>query len=145
MKKQIEWLLLESDVSNYQISQATGISAVMLHKYTTGKSVIGNMTLDNAIKLQNYYMEVIKMAKPYQVSAYREVVFTNTYGMEMEEHVDHIDVDCGTSDKAEKVARELYDTGKYTHIYIDYAHPQQAACFYNPHGGMNPEDRKSVV
>lgn len=61
MKKAIEWLLFKSGVSNYQISQATGISQVVLSKYATGKSDIGRMTLDNAIKIYNYFKEVLTM------------------------------------------------------------------------------------
>lgn len=57
MKKAIEYLLFESNVSNYQISQATGISQVVFSKYATGKSDIGRMTLDNAEKIYNYYKE----------------------------------------------------------------------------------------
>lgn len=55
MKKAIEWLLFDSGLSNYQISQATGISQVSLSKYATGKSDVGKMTLDNAIKLYDFY------------------------------------------------------------------------------------------
>lgn len=60
MKKQIEWLLFRSGITNYQISQATEISQVALSKYTTGKSDIGRMTLDNASKLYDYYKEVLR-------------------------------------------------------------------------------------
>jgi transcriptional regulator with XRE-family HTH domain len=61
MKQTIEYLLFRSGISNYQISQATGISQVVLSKYETGKSDVGRMTLDNAIKLNNYYKEWLKM------------------------------------------------------------------------------------
>lgn len=61
MKQAIEYLLFRSNISNYQISQATGLSQVLLSKYSTGKSDIGRMTLDNAIKLYNYFKEVLEM------------------------------------------------------------------------------------
>lgn len=47
--------LFNSDVSNYQISKDTKISQMTLSKYATGKSELGNMTLDNALKLNDYY------------------------------------------------------------------------------------------
>lgn len=62
MKKQIEWLLFKSGISNYQISKVTGISRAVLSKYETGKSDIGRMTLDNAIKLNDYFKEMLKLA-----------------------------------------------------------------------------------
>lgn len=60
MKKAIEWLLFRADISNYQISKATGISQVVLSKYTNGKSDIGRMTLDNALKLYDYFEHVLR-------------------------------------------------------------------------------------
>lgn len=69
MKKEIEWLLFDSGVSNYQISRATGISQVVLSKYATGKSDVGKMTLDNAERLYEYYKEVLKsMLKKWDVA-----------------------------------------------------------------------------
>lgn len=77
MKKQIEWLLMTSPVSNYQVSQATGISQVALSKYTTGKSEIGNITLDNALKLFEYYKEVVKkMENKYGTVTHEGVTYT---------------------------------------------------------------------
>jgi len=62
MKQVIENLLFKSGISNYQISKATGISQVILSKYATGKSDVGKMTLDNAIKLYDYFKELLAMA-----------------------------------------------------------------------------------
>lgn len=59
MKKAIEWLIFHPDISNYQISKATGISQVVLNKYRQGKSDVGRMTLDNALKLHEYFKEVL--------------------------------------------------------------------------------------
>lgn len=61
MKNAIEYLLFRSNISNYQISKATGISAVVLGKYTTGKSEVGHMKLDNAEKIYHYFKEVLTM------------------------------------------------------------------------------------
>lgn len=64
MKKEIEYLLFESGISNYRISKETGISQPALNKYTNdanGSSKIGNMSLDNAIKIYNYYLEEMEI------------------------------------------------------------------------------------
>lgn len=71
MKENIEKLLKSGMVSNYRISKDTGIIQTTLSSYATGKSNIGNMKLDHAILLNDYYtknwkekveeMETIKM------------------------------------------------------------------------------------
>lgn len=48
-------LLTSEHISNYQISKATGIAQTTLSDYATGKSKIGNMKLDHALKLYDYY------------------------------------------------------------------------------------------
>lgn len=63
MKQAIEYLLFRSGVSNYRIAKATGISQVVLSKYVTGKSDVGRMTLDNAIKIHNYFKEMLIMSE----------------------------------------------------------------------------------
>lgn len=55
MRKEIEWLLFESEITSYQISKETGIAQYTLGKYRKGNSKIGNMSLDNAEKLYNCY------------------------------------------------------------------------------------------
>lgn len=57
-KRAIEYLLFESNVSNYKISQETGISQPVLAKYSKGVSDIENMTFGNAIKLYNCYLKL---------------------------------------------------------------------------------------
>lgn len=58
MKLAIEKLLSDPNVSNYQISKETGITQASLSKYSKGESSIGNMSLDNAIKLYQYYLDL---------------------------------------------------------------------------------------
>lgn len=56
--------LLSSHISNYKISKDVGIAQTTLGDYTTGKSKLGNMKLDHAMKLYDYYLkneEDIKM------------------------------------------------------------------------------------
>lgn len=60
IKKPIEYLLFKSGITNYQISKETGIRQTTLGKYTTRKSEIGNMSLDNAEKLHAYFKEIFK-------------------------------------------------------------------------------------
>jgi hypothetical protein len=63
MKTAIEYLLFRSDVSNYQLSKVTGIGQNVLGNYTTGKSDVGNMSLDNAIKLHDQFKGMVKKMK----------------------------------------------------------------------------------
>lgn len=60
MKRDIEWLLFESEISIYEISKATGISQQTLYKYTNKISDIKNMTFGNALKLHKYYKNNLK-------------------------------------------------------------------------------------
>ncbi len=57
-KKEVEQLLLKSDISSYRISKETGISEATLNKYRRGDSSLENMTFGNAIKLQKYFLEL---------------------------------------------------------------------------------------
>jgi len=53
--------LLESDeVSNYAIHKKTGIAQSTLSDLKIGKSKIGNMKLDVALKLNEYYIKNLK-------------------------------------------------------------------------------------
>lgn len=54
----IQALLESKEVSNYKISKETGIAQTTLSDYAVGKSKIGNMKLDHAIKLNNYYLKI---------------------------------------------------------------------------------------
>ena len=53
MKKEIEELL-NSDLTSYKIAKETGITVQQIDRYRKS-SKVGNITLDNAIKLYNYY------------------------------------------------------------------------------------------
>jgi len=56
IKNNIE-ALFKSRISNYKISKATGIAQTTLGDYSTGKSKIGNMKLDHAEKLNEFYLK----------------------------------------------------------------------------------------
>lgn len=58
IKKNIEKLLFESDISMYKIHKETGIAQTTLSRFTRKESEIGNMSLDNAIKLNDYYLKI---------------------------------------------------------------------------------------
>lgn len=55
IKQNIEKLL--EITTNYKISKATGIAETTLGRYTSGNSKIGNMKLDHAITLNDYYIK----------------------------------------------------------------------------------------
>lgn len=58
MKKEIE-ALLNSDLTSYKIAKETGITVQQIDRYRKNNKV-GNITLDNALKLYNY-MERLEM------------------------------------------------------------------------------------
>ena len=57
-KDNIEQLLFKTDITVAQISRETGIRTTVLGKYRRGESLVGNMSLDNAITLQGYYLKL---------------------------------------------------------------------------------------
>ena len=59
IKKNIEKLLFESGESMYAIHKATGIAQTTLSRFTRKESDIDNMSLKNAIKLNEYYLKKI--------------------------------------------------------------------------------------
>lgn len=79
MKKEIEFLLFESGVSNYKISQITGISAPALQKYSNKTSDVENMTLGNAIKLYDCYQKLRKEKEIKTVD--RDVLFGRLFAI----------------------------------------------------------------
>lgn len=58
MKKEIEELL-NSDLTSYKIAKETGITVQQIDRYRKNNKV-GNITLDNALKLYNYKKELTK-------------------------------------------------------------------------------------
>lgn len=61
MKKEIEELL-KSDLTSYKIAKETGITVQQIDRYRKNNKV-GNITLDNALKLYNYKKEISKENK----------------------------------------------------------------------------------
>ncbi len=60
MKNQIETLLKQRNISAYSIAKDTGITATSIGNYRNDLSRIGNMTLDNGIKLHNFYKDMME-------------------------------------------------------------------------------------
>lgn len=58
LKENIKELLENEEVSNYQISKSTGIAQTTLSRFARNESDIGNMSLDNALKLNAYYNQL---------------------------------------------------------------------------------------
>ncbi|MEK3909624.1 hypothetical protein [Oceanobacillus sp. FSL W7-1309] len=62
IKDNIYKLLFESGLTNYQISKKTGIAQTTLSRFTRKESDIENMSLKNALKL-NELWEELKLQK----------------------------------------------------------------------------------
>lgn len=60
IKDNIKKLLFEMDISNYKISKETGIAQTTLSRFTRKESDIDNMSLKNALALNDYYIEINK-------------------------------------------------------------------------------------
>ncbi|WP_440894986.1 hypothetical protein ACS127_10455 [Amphibacillus sp. Q70] len=58
IKKNIEDLLFESELTNYQISKRTGIAQTTLSRFTRKESDIENMSLKNALKLNELWEKI---------------------------------------------------------------------------------------
>lgn len=50
--------LLALDISSYEINRKTGVTRQSIDKYRNGQAEIGNMSLDNALALSNYWEEL---------------------------------------------------------------------------------------
>ena len=72
LKDNIERLLFESGISNYKISKDTGIAQTTLSRFSTKKSTVGNMSLDNAIKLNEYYKKRMIEMLTYKGLEYKD-------------------------------------------------------------------------
>lgn len=46
--------VLDSNISAYEIEKQTEITRVSISKYRNGKTLVNNMTLDTAIKLESF-------------------------------------------------------------------------------------------
>lgn len=57
IKENIEKLLFESGESMYKISKETGIAQTTLSRFVRKESDIENMSLKNAMKLNEYYLK----------------------------------------------------------------------------------------
>lgn len=49
--------LLDSDITNYRIYKDTGIAQSTLSDLKNGKTTIDSMRLDNALKLNEYFLK----------------------------------------------------------------------------------------
>ena len=58
IKKNIQ-KLLDSGITNYRIYKDTGIAQSTLSDLKNGKTTIDSMRLDNALKLNKYYLKKV--------------------------------------------------------------------------------------
>jgi len=56
----IKKLLFESEISMYEVSKATGIPQTTLSRFKRKESDIENMSLKNALKLNDFYLKNYK-------------------------------------------------------------------------------------
>lgn len=134
IKKNIEKLFeLET---NYKIWQETGIAQSTLSDLKNGKAELGNMKLDHAVTLNNYYKEMEKMN--YSVTAIKHEKFINTYGMEIEGEEILASERVPSSVRAEKLAKKYYDTLEgVDYIEIVAPNAQLAVCYWHPQEGAS--------
>lgn len=57
IKSNIKKLLNDEGISNYRIYKDTGITQSTLSDLKNGKSRIGNLKLDHALKLNDYFLK----------------------------------------------------------------------------------------
>ena len=57
MRREIE-KLINSEITAYKISKETGVSVGNISELKSGKRKIGNLTLDTAEKLYDYYQKI---------------------------------------------------------------------------------------
>lgn len=79
IKENIQRLLDDESISNYAIHKETGVAQSTLSDIKTGKSELGNMRLDVAIKLNKYYLEEMERMK-------NQVWERENYTVEMIDH-----------------------------------------------------------
>lgn len=81
IRKNIE-KLLKSGITAYRLSKDTGIALNSVNRLITGKTYIGNITLDNAEKLNEYYLKKVasydmkKIVKLAKLKAFEHVIGT---------------------------------------------------------------------
>lgn len=63
IKDNINKLLFESELTNYQISKKTGIAQTTLSRFTRKESDIENMSLKNALKLNDLWKTISETEK----------------------------------------------------------------------------------
>lgn len=71
----------------------------------------------------------------YAITAHKEC--ETNHGFTVEEPVKELNAD--TPEDAEATARKLFKEDNYSSIYIDFAHPEGAVCYYNPLYGHQSE------
>jgi len=71
LKESIMKLLTSEHISNYKISKETGIAQTTLSDYATGKSKIGNMKLDHALKLNEFYNKNKELVEMLELTDYQ--------------------------------------------------------------------------
>lgn len=136
IKKNIEELLFNSGISGNKIANESGVPQSTVSRFLTGESKLGNMKLDHAITLNDYYIKLKgEIEMNYLVTATKHENFVNDYGMEMEEMIMLESGRAYSSEQAENLAKKHYDNLEdVDYIEIIAPNAQDAVCYWSPQG-----------
>lgn len=98
--------LINSLVPAYQIEKQTGISRAQIGNYRSGKHEVMNMSLGNALKLQNYYEEMEKMNKRHIILSKGKYFILTNHQMELRNNPQRVSSPMGGLYKEPKIEFE---------------------------------------
>lgn len=109
MKKEIEELL-NSDLTSYRIAKETGITKQQIARYRKS-SKVGNITLDNAIKLYDYYKRRTRKMIKLTIKKNNKEIYGATIEDATREAFEYF--------KNDEYANELYEKGEFLNEYCE--------------------------
>lgn len=109
MKKEIEELL-NSDLTSYKIAKETGITVQQIDRYRKS-SKVGNITLDNAIKLYEYYKRRTRKMIKLTIKKNRKELYGATIEDATREAFEYF--------KNDEHANELYEKDEFLNEYCE--------------------------
>jgi hypothetical protein len=125
--------VLVNPISGAELSRATGVSTQVIHKLRKQESKIGNMTLDNALRLYKY-----AKSKDERNLMHEMTYSVYSTGEGYKGNPDFLDIDyikVNNEVDAEKAALELAAKSPDKAVYIFFSRASDGQTgFYNPHG-----------
>lgn len=123
--------VINSDTTAYEIEKQTGISRSQIGNYRSGKHDIMNMTLNNALKLQNYIEGEVKMENHFIkkelghlfTTEEAAIEFANIYWNELKDsartsEIDTYGWDSVADDISHTVGQMIVESGDFVEIEI---------------------------